>query len=314
MSDVHVVIATYNCVRWLDRCLGSLRARGLAATTVVIDNGSSDGTRAAIAERYPEVSLLKSERNVGFGAANNRGISRALRRGARYVLLLNHDAWLVDDGLESALGLLDRDERIAVVSPVHVQADGRTLDPLFRRHLERAGLDADRLARGGVREPLEVPFVNAAAWLLPRAALLQLGGFSPLFTHYGEDREFASRLRHHGYRTVVLPAWRVVHDRGDRPLGWRDAPQASVRGMSTGLTWRLADPARGTLGRLARATAWQVGNVASALRAGYWAALPQAARQIADAVRQGQRRRVLRRQVLQPGPHFLALDDEKEWA
>lgn len=65
------------------------------------------------------------------------------------------------------------------------------------------------------KEPFAVPFVNAAAWLLPRQTMKTIGGFDPIFFHYGEDRNYAQRVEYHGLETVVVPEAFVVHDRLD---------------------------------------------------------------------------------------------------
>ena len=69
-------------------CLESLRG----IETVFVDNGSSDGSADAVAERFPDVDLIRTEVNLGFAAGNNVGIRRALDRGADWVLLVNNDA------------------------------------------------------------------------------------------------------------------------------------------------------------------------------------------------------------------------------
>jgi glycosyltransferase involved in cell wall biosynthesis len=89
MSNVSVVVVTYNALPWLERCLESVR--GVEA--VVVDHGSTDGTVALVRERFPEVALVEQE-NRGLAFGWNAGVART---SGRYVLLLNSDAWL-DDG------------------------------------------------------------------------------------------------------------------------------------------------------------------------------------------------------------------------
>lgn len=89
-----VIIVSYNFERWIDRCLNSLRQSEQQADVVVIDNASQDRTVSLIESRYPEVRLIKSKENLGFGRANNIGMKIALKEGYDAVFLLNQDAWI----------------------------------------------------------------------------------------------------------------------------------------------------------------------------------------------------------------------------
>ena len=92
------VVLSYN---GRDDTLAALESlRGIE--TVAVDNGSVDGSAAAVAERFPEVELVRAGVNLGFAGGNNVGIRRALDRGANWVLLLNNDAE-VEPGLVEAL-------------------------------------------------------------------------------------------------------------------------------------------------------------------------------------------------------------------
>ena len=86
------IIVTYNGMKWLDRCLGSLRESSLKTDVVAVDNGSTDGTPEYIAANFPEVQLHCTGENLGFGRANNVGLQKAVAEGYDYVYLLNQDA------------------------------------------------------------------------------------------------------------------------------------------------------------------------------------------------------------------------------
>ncbi|MCB0774675.1 MAG: glycosyltransferase, partial [Flavobacteriales bacterium] len=87
--SVFAIIVTYNGAPWVHACLGSLRASTLPVQTIVVDNGSTDGTPDLIGSAFPEVELVRTGKNLGFGAANNVGMRMALDRGAGHVFLLN---------------------------------------------------------------------------------------------------------------------------------------------------------------------------------------------------------------------------------
>ena len=210
-----VIVVTYNGMPWLERCLGSVadtRSELLSAVDLyVVDNGSEDGSADFVAERFPEATLVRSGRNIGFGRANNLGIRQALDGGYDAVYLLNQDAWLLPGTLEELVRISAAEPSYGILSPIQLQGDGERMDARFAERLRSA-----RQPDGS--EPVrEVPFIMAAHWLVTRSCLEKVGMFSPIFTHNGEDDNYCDRARYHGFRIGVALSARAVHDRSDRP-------------------------------------------------------------------------------------------------
>lgn len=209
MKRILVVIVTYNGLKWVDRCLGSLAATD-QVTAFVVDNGSTDGTVEHIRKAYPSVHLVVSEENLGFGRANNLGFRYALEQGYDYVYLLNQDAWVYPDTLKSLVQAMERNPAYGVVSPLQITASGDRLDPRFAKKYPYKFSDTP----SGI---VEVPFVMAAHWMICRACLEAVGAFSPAFKHYGEDDNYLHRAMWHGFKVGVLHSAKAVHDRELRP-------------------------------------------------------------------------------------------------
>ena len=209
------IIVTYNGLRWLDRCLGSLRDAAGQVRSVVIDNGSTDGTPEAVRARFPEVELVCTGKNLGFGQANNIGLRMALERKVDHVFLLNQDAWVEPGTVEHLTRMSTARPQFGVLSPMHLNGAGDALEVIFSNYIvpqKCPGLYSD-IYMGTVKdEPYPVKFVNAAAWLITRRCLLTVGGFDPTFFHYGEDTNYAARMDHHGQLIGVVPTVRVHHD------------------------------------------------------------------------------------------------------
>ena len=115
-ARVVAVVVTYDALPWIEPCLESLRG----FETVVVDNGSRDGTVDFVRERFPEVRLIESE-NRGLGVSWNIGL-RATE--SRYALLLNADAWLLEGALDRLVDFADTRPRAAVVGPRILNQDG----------------------------------------------------------------------------------------------------------------------------------------------------------------------------------------------
>ena len=208
MSRILVITVTYNAMKWVDRCFGSLRNSRHPVDVFVVDNGSSDGTAEYIRNHFPEVMLHCTGENYGFGKANNIGLEYALANGYDYAYLLNQDAWVFPDTFDRLLEAHDAHPEYGILSPVQMTASMERPDPRFKVKCLDKELSAYESGR-----IYDVDFVMAAHWLVSRRCLLSTGGFSPAFRHYGEDDNFIHRALWKGYKIGFLAGTYAVHDR-----------------------------------------------------------------------------------------------------
>ncbi len=212
MNNILVIVVTYNSLKWIDKCFGSLRESHIQADILAVDNGSTDGTVPYLKANYPEVEIHEAGENLGFGAANNIGLKRAFDAGFEYVYLLNSDAWILPDTLELLMKAAQKDSSYGILSPMQMSADMKAQDLRFAEWYDRRkSTDKDT----GI---CEVPFVMAAHWLLSRKAIETVGGFSPTFKLYGEDDNYIDRLHYFGFKVGVVPLAAAVHDRSGRSI------------------------------------------------------------------------------------------------
>jgi GT2 family glycosyltransferase len=217
------IITTYNGEKWIEKNLDSLGRSGVKVYSIVIDNGSEDNTVRIIKEKFPECYLVENKENLGFAQGNNIGIRYALSRGADYVLLLNQDVKVDPLMVEAMLTCLEANPEYGFVSPLHLDYEGAGIDQLFLKYIGMNSRLISDAILGRFENIYEMTFTNAAAWLLTRRLLEDVGGFDPLFFVYGEDGDFCQRARFHGYKNGVVPRAVVYHwhmaDRMDRPSG-----------------------------------------------------------------------------------------------
>lgn len=212
---VYVIIVTYNAMKWVDKCFTSLRDSTVKVYPVVIDNLSKDETVGYIKEHYPEVHIIENKENRGFGQANNQGIEYAYKQGATHLFLLNQDAWVNSDSIEKMVEIQDKYD-LSVVSPIHLNGKGENLDFGFYR---MAMVDAWQnkfladISKNELKDYYIVGRINAAAWMLKRSTVEKLGGFNPLFFHYGEDVNYLYRMMYHKEQLAFVPTAFVCHDR-----------------------------------------------------------------------------------------------------
>ena len=210
-KTVYVIVVTYRGRQWYDRCFRSLRESKYAVHTVVIDNASGDGSVDYISENYPDVHLIRSDRNLGFGNANNLGIKYALEQGCDYVFLLNQDAWIEPDTIENLIQAHRQHPEYGVLSPMHMTKEKDHLNFLLDDGNRNYELLSD-LFFGTVKDVYDIEYVNAAGWLVSRNTLMTIGGFCPIIFHYGEDDDYLHRMKYHGVKVGLCPHSRMVHD------------------------------------------------------------------------------------------------------
>lgn len=210
-KKLFVVIVTYNGKKWIHDCLSSIQNHSV----IVVDNCSEDGTKKLIKSAYPEVTLLEQKENLGFGIANNIGISYALQNNADYVFLLNQDAMVEPQTLSSLLKISWENPEYGILSPVHLNFQGNGLEKVFGYYIGKERSDhllSDILLNKPIRDVYSYRMINAAAWLIPRQTLETVGGFHPMFFLYGEDDNYCQRVLYHGLKIGVCPNTFIRHD------------------------------------------------------------------------------------------------------
>lgn len=226
MSTLDILIVSYNTRDDLLACLASLEAHPPSAPhqIVVVDNASTDGSAEAVRSRFPGVTVVSLERNVGFAAANNVAL-RASR--APYVLFLNSDTLVPVAAVDRLMARL-RETGAAAAGPRLVNGAGRLevsfgpmLSPwgeLAQRLRQRAASGSGALARRYIARLLArerfVDWVSGACLLARREAVEAAGLFDERYFLYEEDVDLCASLRARGGRILFTPHAEVIHLRG----------------------------------------------------------------------------------------------------
>lgn len=203
MSKVLVIIVTYNAHKWLRQCLDSVDTKRY--DVLVVDNASTDDTLQILCE-YPRTMVHKMEINHGFGQANNVGFRYAIEYDYDYVLLLNQDAWLLPDTIDRLIAIQKQHPEYWILSPMQWNTERGGMEKQFKTYLPK-------IWREQTNELFEVPFVNAAIWLIPTSRVKMVGGFDPLFLHYGEDNDYVHRVHFYGGKVGIDVHAIAYHER-----------------------------------------------------------------------------------------------------
>jgi GT2 family glycosyltransferase len=224
-KKVFVIIVTYNGSKWIEKCINSLLHSTYPVDIVVIDNCSTDNS-VELLKQFPQIHLIKSKENLGFGKANNIGIDYALQSKADYVFLLNQDTWVFDDTILNLVAVAQNNPSFGIVSPMHFSGDEKTLDEGFVIYYNR------KIGESLDKNIVIVPFVNAAAWLVSSACLRKVGGFESLFGHYGEDRNYCDRVLYHKFQIIIAENAKICHDRKITRSFKKDVIQSKYKMLS----------------------------------------------------------------------------------
>jgi len=235
LCDLSIIIVNWNVCALLERCLntvvaglgGAPGAGALTYEVIIIDNGSTDGSLEMLERSFPWTRRLALGRNLGFAAANNRGL--AISRG-RYLLLLNPDTEIVGPAIQALCDFMGGQPDAGMLGPQLRYPDG-SVQPSRRRFptYATAFIESTVLQRWlpnhlvlrryymqDIRDDVaqEVDWLVGACLCLRREAWEQVGPLDERFFMYSEEVDYAWRLRKAGWRAFYVPAAQVIHHEG----------------------------------------------------------------------------------------------------
>lgn len=229
---VSIIIVSYNTARLTEQCVKhALASTGFTQgqiEIIVVDNNSTDKTPDILAKKYPNIKIIRNNKNLGFGAGNNLGVAHA---SSEYILLLNTDAFLKPDSLSKLLSVLVNNKDTLAVAPELSYEDGRLQQSVgYFPTLARVvgwmwGLDKLPVIKSLFPTPyhfydlskykndLSPDWLMGACVLLRKDAYLSVAGFDEKIFMYGEEVELFYRLKKKYLNQTVrlMPSVVVTH-------------------------------------------------------------------------------------------------------
>ena len=223
------VVLNWNGMEDLMECLRSVKASTYGNETIVVDNGSTDGSVKAVAEQFPDAAVIETGKNLGFGA-NNVGISKAVEDGADYVLLLNNDTWVDPECFGRLIQVAEENPQVGILSPricyysdpELIWYDGGILEKVngFWKH---GHINENCPVTAVSDEAREVDYICGCAMLIRRRVIEHIGGLNARFFMYWEDGEFSLRAKNAGFGLLHVPSAIVLH-KVSRSSGGSESP------------------------------------------------------------------------------------------
>jgi GT2 family glycosyltransferase len=227
--DVTLSIVSFGTKDLLRECLTSIGAieRGVTVQTIVVDNGSTDGSADMVAGEFPVVELIRNDSNRYFARGHNQALARA--RG-RYIGILNSDTLLLPDTLSRMVAFMDAHPDAGASTCEYVREDGTPLRAEAHNHWRfhsvyyhalcrnSAGQRLYRLFGGRTSEPIrveadavETDVVSDTFLFCRRSVLEQIGGYDEHLLLYATEDDICASIKRTGARVYYYGGARIVH-------------------------------------------------------------------------------------------------------
>jgi GT2 family glycosyltransferase len=228
--ELSIIIVNYNVRDYLEQCLFSVKkaCEKLSCEIIVVDNSSTDGSCLMVKQSFPEVNLIRNDRNKGFAAANNQAIRIAK---GRFVLLLNPDTIVEEDAFRKCLVFMKEHPEAGSVGVKMINGKGKYL------HESKRSLPTPKIAFYKIfgvssifprskrfnqyymghldrNETNPVEILTGAFMFIRKEALDMVGLLDESFFMYGEDIDLSYRLIKSGFKNYYYPGVTIIHYKG----------------------------------------------------------------------------------------------------
>lgn len=231
MKKISIIILNWNRLQETLVCLESVKSlniKGYELETVIVDNGSEDGSLLKF-KKLKNIKIISNRSNLGFAGGNNRGIEYALNRGADYVAIVNNDVTLEKNSLNELVKIAQKYPKLGAISPKIYFEKGFEFHKSRYKDSEKGNviwyaggvLDWNNIygsARGvdevdveQFNKTEETDFATGACMFLSKEALKKVGFFDSRYFMYYEDTDLSNRLKKHGFNVIYNPKAIVWH-------------------------------------------------------------------------------------------------------
>jgi GT2 family glycosyltransferase len=217
-TDLAIILVNWNLKNDTIECIESLLNSGAAHRQIIIvDNGSMDGSAAAINERYHNsIMIIKLDENLGYAAGVNIGIKYALSHDYNWILLLNNDTIVADDFIDSMYSGSQRVANCAIFSPVIFYRDNPAIiwsmgEKFINHTLLTLPDNKNRTLDENLPEFIPIDVTNGCAMMVSREVFERIGLFDSKLFMYGEEVDFCWRARQAAYNFACLSRAHIWH-------------------------------------------------------------------------------------------------------
>ncbi|WP_413533400.1 glycosyltransferase family 2 protein [Empedobacter brevis] len=219
MNDiiVSVIIVNYNGKKYIKNCFDSLQEQlsNLSYEIILVDNNSSDDSVDYIKDNYPEVKVIESDENLGFGSGNNLGVTYAQ---GKYVLLFNNDTILLNP-INEGISFLENNIDVGILGIKMIDAKKNYLQSagIFPNYInmiifKKLFINTEEFTSGNFKQNVyNVDWVSGAFMLLKKQLYEEINGFDKDYFMYVEDVDFCKKIADKNLKRVFFPSLKYIH-------------------------------------------------------------------------------------------------------
>ena len=238
LPKVVTIILNWNGLEDTLECIDSLNKMDYPNNgIIVVDNGSSDGSVPIIRQRYPFITIMPNEKNLGFAMGNNVGIRKALDMNADYIWCLNNDTVAEKDTLTKLVNTVLYHPKIGLISPLIYYYDNPDEIQFCGSYIDWENKSIIKIKNfNEITEDMSLSLWGTAL-LIRREVIEHVGYLNEKYFAYHEDEEYSMRVLKAGFQNSVHPDARIYH-KNSRSTGSNDAPmQVFLRSRNSYFLW-----------------------------------------------------------------------------
>lgn len=221
MPKTAVIILNWNGMKYLPDCLGTLAKQDYPKQDrefILVDNASVDGSVKYSEENFPEVTIIKNDKNYGFDKGNNIGIKYAFEKGYDYIILLNQDTGVKSDWMRELVKVAQSDAKIGGVQSLMMYFGNKEKVNSWGNKLHFLGFgfcggNMENLPDDFGYDAREIDYASCASVLFKADILKKVGGgFDETYFLYHEDTDLIFKIKMAGYKIVIAPKSMMYHN------------------------------------------------------------------------------------------------------
>jgi GT2 family glycosyltransferase len=220
LNSLAIIIINWNSFDVTSNCLTSIRSVSYENfKIIVVDNGSSDDSAVKLKRFFPEIILLKNEKNIGFTGGNNQGIEYALANDFDLVMLLNNDTVVTSNFATILVETLISNVNNGAIQPKIMFNQERNIiwnsGSSFSKvwHLTKS-IGSNEIDKGQYDVLKEIPWVTGCCFLTRSSIIRKVGMLDARFFIYYEDTDWSFRIKKEGYKLLYEPGAKIFHEVG----------------------------------------------------------------------------------------------------
>ncbi|PKP42570.1 MAG: glycosyltransferase family 2 protein [Bacteroidetes bacterium HGW-Bacteroidetes-10] len=214
--DISFITINYNGLNDTIELIQSLKnhCKGFSFEIIVVDNGSRSNENTELSRLFPDITIIRSDINLGFSGGNNLGINKA---NGRYLFLINNDTFLIDDSLSELVKFMDINDNAAAASPkIKFKTPENTIQFAGYTSLSKFSIRNKLIGYfeqdyGQYTVPYETPYTHGAAMILRRSVIKEVGLMPEIFFLYYEELDWCTKMKNKGFSLWFVPAATVIH-------------------------------------------------------------------------------------------------------